>query len=236
MCSLSWSHSLCHAFVNLTSARSFVTSTHRILTLYELDCTIGRWLHDLVEPHSVQPELRGSHLAVQRCILDGEACEKCMLECTPHLAACRSSHWKDEHVPLFLPPPPSPSEPSRASPPPLLPLPGAGMVSTYKKWKAEELSKLPGPDWVVVLASRAGRKPLVEVLKLRVQLLKWVPATRIVEYTEGSLSVARRKDLLNRARLLVAVHGAALADMVFMPPGEGGEGGEGGWEGKGQGQ
>ncbi|GJP32326.1 hypothetical protein CLOM_g16907 [Closterium sp. NIES-68] len=90
--------------------------------------------------------------------------------------------------------------------------------STFRKWKAEKVTGV-GADWVVVLGVRDERKPLVETLKLQQQMLKYVPAQRIVLYKEGSLSFTARKALLNRARVLVAVHGNILADMVFMPPG-----------------
>ncbi|CAI5485314.1 unnamed protein product [Closterium sp. Naga37s-1] len=94
----------------------------------------------------------------------------------------------------------------------------AEFKTTYRKWKAEKVTGV-GADWVVVLGVRDERKPLVETLKLQQQMLKYVPAQRIVVYKEGSLSFTARKALLNRARVLVAVHGNILADMVFMPPG-----------------
>ncbi|CAI5516357.1 unnamed protein product [Closterium sp. Naga37s-1] len=94
----------------------------------------------------------------------------------------------------------------------------AEFKTTYRKWKAEKVTGV-GADWVVVLGVRDERKPLVETLKLQQQMLKYVPADRIVVYKEGSLSFTARKALLSRARVLVAVHGNILADMVFMPPG-----------------
>ncbi|CAI5464836.1 unnamed protein product [Closterium sp. Yama58-4] len=104
----------------------------------------------------------------------------------------------------------------------LLPKPGLPLYRhefkpTYRRRKGEDLSA--GSDWIVVVAMRDEWKPLVQTLKLTQQLLKWLPQDRIVTYRDGSLPFGKRKELFNRARLLVAAHDNVLADMVFMPAG-----------------
>ncbi|CAI5998125.1 unnamed protein product [Closterium sp. NIES-64] len=104
----------------------------------------------------------------------------------------------------------------------LLPKPGLPIYRhefkpTYRRRKGEDLSA--GSDWIVVVAMRDEWKPLVQTLKLTQQLLKWLPQDRIVTYRDGSLPFGKRKELFNRARLLVAAHDNVLADMVFMPAG-----------------
>lgn len=96
-----------------------------------------------------------------------------------------------------------------------LPLYKHEFKSTFRKVRGEDLSA--GPDWVVVLAMRNEWKPLLQQLKVEQQLLKWIPRERVVVYRDGSLPFAKRKELMNRARLLVAAHDNVLADMVFMP-------------------
>ncbi|CAI5490731.1 unnamed protein product [Closterium sp. Naga37s-1] len=104
----------------------------------------------------------------------------------------------------------------------LLPKPGLPIYRhefkpTYRRRKGEDLSA--GSEWIVVVAMRDEWKPLVQTLKLTQQLLKWLPQDRIVTYRDGSLPFGKRKELFNRARLLVAAHDNVLADMVFMPAG-----------------
>ncbi|GJP47711.1 hypothetical protein CLOM_g6883, partial [Closterium sp. NIES-68] len=104
----------------------------------------------------------------------------------------------------------------------LLPKPGLPIYRhefkpTYRKRKGEDLSA--GSDWIVIVAMRDEWKPLVQTLHVQQQLLKWLPAERVVTYRDGSLSFVKRKELFNKARLLVAAHDNVLADMVFMPSG-----------------
>lgn len=74
-------------------------------------------------------------------------------------------------------------------------------------------------DWVVLLGMKKEKAPLVDTLNLEKHLLEMFPKGRVQVYFEGALPMPRRKELLNRARLLIAVHENVLADMVYMPPG-----------------
>ncbi|CAI7919956.1 unnamed protein product [Closterium sp. NIES-53] len=131
----------------------------------------------------------------------------------PHLPPCHASPSPT----ISTPPPhilpfsrhPNPFPSSLTLPPEFKP--------TYRRRKGEDLSA--GSDWIVVVAMRDEWKPLVQTLKLTQQLLKWLPQDRIVTYRDGSLPFGKRKELFNRARLLVAAHDNVLADMVFMPAG-----------------
>ncbi|CAI5461376.1 unnamed protein product [Closterium sp. Yama58-4] len=77
----------------------------------------------------------------------------------------------------------------------------------------------PGSNWVVLLGWKEQRASLLQSLKLHEHLTRLFPPERVVIYREGSISLPRRKDLLNRALLMVSVHDNILADIVFMPPG-----------------
>ncbi|GJP83907.1 hypothetical protein CLOP_g14008 [Closterium sp. NIES-67] len=77
----------------------------------------------------------------------------------------------------------------------------------------------PRNDWVVLLGWKNSRLELLQSLRLKEQLEELFPAERVIVYREGSHTIPRRKDLLNRAHLLVSPHDNLLADMVFMPPG-----------------
>ncbi|CAI5531299.1 unnamed protein product, partial [Closterium sp. Naga37s-1] len=80
-------------------------------------------------------------------------------------------------------------------------------------------SFMPRNDWVVLLGWKNSREELLKSLRLKEQLEELFPADRVLVYREGAHSIPRRKDLLNRAHLLVAPHDNLLADLVFMPPG-----------------
>lgn len=74
-------------------------------------------------------------------------------------------------------------------------------------------------DWLVLLSLKKERRPLVVSLKLEDYLKKIFPPSKVQLYYEGSVPMLKRKELLNKARLLISVHDNVLADMVFMPPG-----------------
>lgn len=104
----------------------------------------------------------------------------------------------------------------------LLPIDGLPMYSpdyTPRNREGEVPTTFDIDDWVVVLGMRKVKRPLVSTLRLERLLKRLLPEDRVQTYVEGSLSMPRRKELLNRARLLIAVHDDILADMVFMPPG-----------------
>lgn len=75
------------------------------------------------------------------------------------------------------------------------------------------------PDWVVVLGVAPDRKDFVEKLELERKLKEAFPPERVHVYRESTLNVPQRKELLNKARLMVSVHDNLLSDMIFMPPG-----------------
>lgn len=75
------------------------------------------------------------------------------------------------------------------------------------------------PDWVVLLAFKLDTQSFVEKLQLERKLQEVFPAERVIQYRESSLTIPRRKELLNRARFMISAHDNVLADMVFMPPG-----------------
>lgn len=104
----------------------------------------------------------------------------------------------------------------------LLPIDGLPMYSpdySPRNRDSEVPTTFDIDDWIVVLGVRKVKKPLIAALKLDRFLRRFLPEERVVTYVEGSLSMPRRKELLNRAKLLIAVHDDILADMVFMPPG-----------------
>ena len=77
----------------------------------------------------------------------------------------------------------------------------------------------PGRDWVVLLGMKKEKKGVLEALKVEEEMVKLFGRSRVMVYYEGSMSMPRRKEVLNRAKLLVALHDNVLTDMVFMPPG-----------------
>ncbi|CAI5970782.1 unnamed protein product, partial [Closterium sp. NIES-65] len=106
-------------------------------------------------------------------------------------------------------------------------LPKNGLPMFYSDYRPTAVAENPPPkdsftprnDWVVLLGWKNSREELLRSLRLKEQLEELFPADRVVVYREGAHSIPRRKDLLNRAHLLVAPHDNLLADLVFMPPG-----------------
>ncbi|CAI7896260.1 unnamed protein product, partial [Closterium sp. NIES-54] len=106
-------------------------------------------------------------------------------------------------------------------------LPKNGLPMFYSDYRPTAVAENPPPkdsftprnDWVVLLGWKNSREELLKSLRLKEQLEELFPADRVVVYREGAHSIPRRKDLLNRAHLLVAPHDNLLADLVFMPPG-----------------
>lgn len=77
----------------------------------------------------------------------------------------------------------------------------------------------PGRDWVVLLGMKKEKKGVLEGLKVEEEMVKLFGRSRVLVYYEGAMPMPRRKEVLNRAKLLVAMHDNVLTDMVFMPPG-----------------
>ncbi|GJP38391.1 hypothetical protein CLOM_g22834 [Closterium sp. NIES-68] len=78
-----------------------------------------------------------------------------------------------------------------------------------------EMALLPA-DWVVVLAKRPGRKrAIINFAELESEVRRIFP-DRVVTFN-GSLGILEARDLFRRTRLYIGGHGAALANMVFMP-------------------
>ncbi|CAI5498311.1 unnamed protein product [Closterium sp. Naga37s-1] len=78
-----------------------------------------------------------------------------------------------------------------------------------------QMALLPA-DWVVVLAKRPGRKrAIINFAELESAVKKIFP-DRVVTFN-GSMGILEARDLFRRARLYIGGHGAALANMVFMP-------------------
>lgn len=71
-------------------------------------------------------------------------------------------------------------------------------------------------DWIVVLGKRYHTRGLAESDEVEAYLRKRFPSERVVVF-DGSLTILGAKELFNRARLYVAVHGAAMTNMIFMP-------------------
>ncbi|CAI5471405.1 unnamed protein product [Closterium sp. Yama58-4] len=78
-----------------------------------------------------------------------------------------------------------------------------------------QMALLPA-DWLVVLAKRPGRKrAIINFAELESAVRKIFP-DRVMTFN-GSMGILEARDLFRRARLYIGGHGAALANMVFMP-------------------
>ncbi|GJP37332.1 hypothetical protein CLOM_g21752 [Closterium sp. NIES-68] len=78
-----------------------------------------------------------------------------------------------------------------------------------------EMARLPG-DWVVVLVRRPGTERVMDQEGEVEESMRGVFGERLVVYGQ-SLPILQARDLFRRARLVVAVHGAGLSHIVFMP-------------------
>ncbi|CAI7930689.1 unnamed protein product [Closterium sp. NIES-54] len=78
-----------------------------------------------------------------------------------------------------------------------------------------QMALLPS-DWVVVLAKRPGRKRAIINFAELESAVKRIFPDRVVMFN-GSMGILEARDLFRRARLYIGGHGAALANMVFMP-------------------
>eukprot|EP00271_Cylindrocystis_brebissonii_P013035 TRINITY_DN3258_c0_g2_i1.p1 TRINITY_DN3258_c0_g2~~TRINITY_DN3258_c0_g2_i1.p1 ORF type:complete len:554 (-),score=51.26 TRINITY_DN3258_c0_g2_i1:414-2075(-) len=103
-------------------------------------------------------------------------------------------------------------------------LPKDGFPMYHSDWMPRSVAPSNSPltsddDWVVLIGMKKERNHLLETINLESHMMEIFPRERVKTYYEGALAMPRRKELLNRARLLVALHENVLADMVFMPPG-----------------
>ncbi|CAI5500151.1 unnamed protein product, partial [Closterium sp. Naga37s-1] len=144
-----------------------------------------------------------------------------------HEHLTRLNWWRGGGCRLVLAPSPPPHHPPSNYPPPPHhpsppPPPSTDWTSRFKGSTTPAYTPhayAPGSNWVVLLGWKEQRASLLQSLKLHEHLTRLFPPERVVIYREGSISLPRRKDLLNRALLMVSVHDNILADIVFMPPG-----------------
>ncbi|CAI7756393.1 unnamed protein product, partial [Closterium sp. NIES-54] len=74
-------------------------------------------------------------------------------------------------------------------------------------------------DWLVVVARRPGSRRVLDKFEELLEEVKKVFGQEKVRTFDGSLPILEARSLFLQARLFVAGHGAALANMVFMPLG-----------------
>ena len=72
---------------------------------------------------------------------------------------------------------------------------------------------------MVLLGFREKEFALVERFNLMDRLKQLFPPGRVQLYRDGRLKFPARKELINRAMLIVNVSLNLLSDMIFMPPG-----------------
>ena len=72
---------------------------------------------------------------------------------------------------------------------------------------------------MVLLGFREKEFALVERFRLMDRLRQLFPPDRVQLYRDGRLKFPARKELINRAMLMVSVQANLLSDIVFMPPG-----------------
>ncbi|CAI5993911.1 unnamed protein product [Closterium sp. NIES-64] len=105
----------------------------------------------------------------------------------------------------------------------LLPPKGLPMFRN-NQWDVRHVSALDSknasvvpPDWLVVVARRPGVKRALEKFDELLESIKRIFGHTRVQVFDGSLPILHARNLFRRARLFVAGHGAAMANMVFMP-------------------
>ncbi|CAI5477932.1 unnamed protein product [Closterium sp. Yama58-4] len=74
-------------------------------------------------------------------------------------------------------------------------------------------------DWLVVVARRPGSRRVLDKFEELLEEVKKVFGQEKVRTFDGSLPILEARSLFLQARLFIAGHGAALANMVFMPIG-----------------
>ncbi|CAI6012720.1 unnamed protein product [Closterium sp. NIES-65] len=74
-------------------------------------------------------------------------------------------------------------------------------------------------DWLVVVARRPGSRRVLDKFEELLEEVKKVFGQEKVRTFDGSLPILEARSLFLQARLFIAGHGAALANMVFMPLG-----------------
>ncbi|CAI5518236.1 unnamed protein product, partial [Closterium sp. Naga37s-1] len=74
-------------------------------------------------------------------------------------------------------------------------------------------------DWLVVVARRPGSRRVLDKFEELLEEVKRVFGQEKVRTFNGSLPILEARSLFLQARLFIAGHGAALANMVFMPLG-----------------
>ncbi|CAI5476915.1 unnamed protein product [Closterium sp. Yama58-4] len=72
-------------------------------------------------------------------------------------------------------------------------------------------------DWLVVVARRPGSRRVLDKFEELLEEVKKAFGQEKVRTFDGSLPILEARSLFLQARLFIAGHGAALANMVFMP-------------------
>ncbi|CAI7749613.1 unnamed protein product [Closterium sp. NIES-54] len=104
-------------------------------------------------------------------------------------------------------------------------LPPKGLpVFRNNQWDVRHVSTLNSanasvipPDWLVVVARRPGTKRALDKFDALLEAIKRIFGHTRVQVFDGSIPILSAQKLFRRARLFVAGHGAAMANMVFMP-------------------
>ncbi|CAI5535700.1 unnamed protein product [Closterium sp. Naga37s-1] len=83
-------------------------------------------------------------------------------------------------------------------------------------WTDEQMARLPA-SWLAVIARRHKSKRRIAGFPQLVDSMKQIFHPSRVYVFDGKLNVTQAKTVFNRAAVFVGLHGAALANMVFMP-------------------
>ncbi|CAI5499014.1 unnamed protein product [Closterium sp. Naga37s-1] len=83
-------------------------------------------------------------------------------------------------------------------------------------WTDEQMARLPA-SWLAVIARRHKSKRRIAGFPQLVDSMKQIFHPSRVYVFDGKLNVTQAKTVFNRAAVFVGLHGAGLANMVFMP-------------------
>ncbi|GJP45602.1 hypothetical protein CLOM_g4974 [Closterium sp. NIES-68] len=83
-------------------------------------------------------------------------------------------------------------------------------------WTDEQMARLPA-SWLAVIARRHKSKRRIAGFPQLVDAMKQIFHPSRVYVFDGKLNLTQAKTVFNRAAVFVGLHGAGLANMVFMP-------------------